>query len=94
MIPSSTSGQPVIPPPQLQLRRVLTLWDLVFYGIVLIQPIAAVPRPYFLVAYPQVGDGLGWPSVDSRSSVLGAQNRRHGKGPGENVASVRSVERA
>jgi amino acid transporter len=25
------------------LRRVLTLWDLVFYGIVLIQPIAAVP---------------------------------------------------
>jgi amino acid transporter len=26
-----------------QLRRVLTLWDLVFYGIVLIQPIAAVP---------------------------------------------------
>ena len=43
MIPSSTSGQPVIPPPELQLRRVLTLWDLVFYGIVLIQPIAAVP---------------------------------------------------
>ena len=26
-----------------QLRRVLTLWDLVFYGIVLIQPIAPVP---------------------------------------------------
>jgi len=26
-----------------QLRRVLTLWDLVFYGLVLIQPIAAVP---------------------------------------------------
>ena len=25
------------------MRRVLTLWDLVFYGIVLIQPIAAVP---------------------------------------------------
>jgi len=25
------------------LRRVLTLWDLVFYGIVLIQPIAPVP---------------------------------------------------
>lgn len=26
-----------------RLRRVLTLWDLIFYGIVLIQPIAAVP---------------------------------------------------
>src|SRR5438045_7557450 len=26
-----------------KLRRVLTLWDLVFYGIVLIQPIAPVP---------------------------------------------------
>src|SRR5271157_72184 len=25
------------------LRRVLTLWDLIFYGIVLIQPIAPVP---------------------------------------------------
>ena len=29
--------------PQIQLRRVLTLWDLIFYGIVLITPIAAVP---------------------------------------------------
>ncbi len=26
-----------------RLRRVLTLWDLIFYGVVLIQPIAAVP---------------------------------------------------
>src|SRR5207253_6119973 len=26
-----------------RLRRVLTLWDLIFYGIVLIQPIAPVP---------------------------------------------------
>jgi putrescine importer len=26
-----------------RLRRVLTLWDLVLYGIVLISPIAAVP---------------------------------------------------
>lgn len=26
-----------------QLRRVLTLWDLIFYGVVLIQPIAPVP---------------------------------------------------
>ena len=31
--------QPVTP----RLRRVLTLWDLVFYGIVLIQPIAPIP---------------------------------------------------
>ena len=29
--------------PEPGLRRVLTLWDLVFYGIVLIQPIAPVP---------------------------------------------------
>lgn len=28
---------------QLRLRRVLTLWDLVFYGIVLIQPTAPIP---------------------------------------------------
>src|SRR5437870_106926 len=33
---TSTSGAP-------RLRRVLTLWDLIFYGIVLIQPIAPVP---------------------------------------------------
>jgi len=26
-----------------RLKRVLTLWDLVFYGIVLVQPIAPVP---------------------------------------------------
>ena len=43
MAPPSTSGQPTQPVPEPQLRRVLTLWDLVFYGIVLIQPIAAVP---------------------------------------------------
>src|SRR5271157_3054361 len=33
---SSAGGAP-------HLRRVLTLWDLIFYGIVLIQPIAPVP---------------------------------------------------
>ena len=26
-----------------RLRRVLSLWDLIFYGIVLIQPIAPIP---------------------------------------------------
>jgi putrescine importer len=31
------------PAAQPKLRRVLTLWDLIFYGIVLIQPIAPVP---------------------------------------------------
>src|SRR5579859_7844997 len=36
--PISASSAPVP-----QLRRVLTVWDLVFYGIVLIQPIAPVP---------------------------------------------------
>src|SRR5487761_230809 len=35
-MPDSTVGAP-------KLRRVLTLWDLIFYGIVLIQPIAPVP---------------------------------------------------
>ncbi len=35
-IASGSAGAP-------RLRRVLTLWDLVFYGIVLIQPIAPVP---------------------------------------------------
>ena len=31
------------PAPEPRLHRVLTLWDLVFYGIVLVQPIAPVP---------------------------------------------------
>lgn len=35
-IPAGSGGAP-------RLRRVLTLWDLIFYGIVLIQPIAPVP---------------------------------------------------
>jgi putrescine importer len=43
---STRIGEPIMPPEQRpatpQLRRVLGLWDLVFYGIVLIQPIAAV----------------------------------------------------
>src|SRR4030081_1733035 len=29
--------------PAPRLRRVLTLWDLIFYGMVLIQPIAPIP---------------------------------------------------
>src|SRR5437763_12355861 len=37
----SPRTSPSLPVPHL--RRVLTLWDLVFYGIVLIQPIAPVP---------------------------------------------------
>lgn len=37
---AETSNTPAAAP---RLRRVLTLWDLVFYGIVLIQPIAPVP---------------------------------------------------
>jgi putrescine importer len=35
----STAAAPSVP----HLRRVLSLWDLIFYGIVLIQPIAPVP---------------------------------------------------
>src|SRR5258708_12741549 len=38
---TSTSTQSGTTAPRL--RRVLTLWDLVFYGIVLVQPIAPVP---------------------------------------------------
>jgi len=33
----------VVVKPEPSLRRVLSLWDMVFYGIVLIQPIAPVP---------------------------------------------------
>src|SRR2546428_7132258 len=36
---ASASAEPPAPP---RLRRVLGLWDLVFYGIVLIQPVGAV----------------------------------------------------
>jgi amino acid transporter len=36
---TSTALSPAVP----RLRRTLTLWDLIFYGIVLIQPIAPVP---------------------------------------------------
>jgi len=38
-----TTTVPTSAPAEPHLRRVLTLWDLVFYGIVLIQPIAPVP---------------------------------------------------
>ena len=31
------------PPSEFRLRRVLTLWDLIFYGLVLIQPTAPIP---------------------------------------------------
>ena len=36
---TSTAAPSAVP----RLRRTLTLWDLIFYGIVLIQPIAPVP---------------------------------------------------
>src|SRR5271165_231516 len=36
---TSSAAAPGVP----RLRRTLTLWDLIFYGIVLIQPIAPVP---------------------------------------------------
>src|ERR1051326_6602730 len=41
MSDSPATSQPGASAPHL--RRVLTLWDLIFYGIVLIQPIAPVP---------------------------------------------------
>jgi len=36
VLANNASAQP-------RLRRVLSLWDLIFYGIILIMPIAAVP---------------------------------------------------
>ncbi len=32
-----------LPEPEIRLKRVLTLWDLIFYGMVLIQPTAPIP---------------------------------------------------
>ncbi|MGH9398314.1 MAG: hypothetical protein ACRD18_15875 [Terriglobia bacterium] len=40
MAENSAPSAPLAAP---QLRRVLTLWDLIFYGIVLIQPTAPIP---------------------------------------------------
>jgi len=37
MAEGAQSGSP------LRLRKVLSLWDLIFYGMVLIQPTAAIP---------------------------------------------------
>jgi putrescine importer len=43
MAETSSTAATTTPMPVPHLRRVLTLWDLIFYGIVLIQPIAPVP---------------------------------------------------
>src|SRR6266571_7740783 len=43
MADTQTPAQPNLAADAPHLRRVLTLWDLIFYGIVLIQPIAPVP---------------------------------------------------
>ncbi len=42
MATSSSAVQPATPA-QLHLKRVLSLWDLIYYGIILTSPIAAVP---------------------------------------------------
>jgi putrescine importer len=42
-MPECPANVPTSSATALRLRRVLTLWDLIFYGIVLIQPIAPVP---------------------------------------------------
>src|SRR5881275_542751 len=41
--PIEVNSHPATAPAVPRLRRVLGLWDLVFYGVVLIQPIAVVP---------------------------------------------------
>jgi putrescine importer len=38
-----TNHEPQAPTTTLRLRRVLTLWDLIFYGLILIQPTAPIP---------------------------------------------------
>lgn len=43
MTEASTNVQATAPAAVPRLRRVLTLWDLIFYGIVLIQPTAPIP---------------------------------------------------
>ena len=43
MSDNSVSSEAKTGAPVPRLRRVLTLWDLIFYGIVLIMPIAPVP---------------------------------------------------
>jgi putrescine importer len=40
---SNTTSQTAPAHPQARLRRALTLWDLIFYGIILIQPTAPMP---------------------------------------------------
>src|SRR6266571_1431768 len=43
MADTQTPAQPNLAADAPHLRRVLSLWDLIFYGIILIQPIAPVP---------------------------------------------------
>jgi putrescine importer len=42
-VPTNLSAAQADPPAQPHLKRVLSLWDLVYYGIILTSPIAAVP---------------------------------------------------
>jgi putrescine importer len=42
-VPTHLSAAQAAPPAQPHLKRVLNLWDLVYYGIILTSPIAAVP---------------------------------------------------
>jgi len=50
MTESSASVREGVAAPRL--KRVLTLWDLIFYGIVLVQPIAPVPLSRIRAALP------------------------------------------
>src|SRR5215472_16473958 len=42
-VATSTETQQANPPAQPHLKRVLGLWDLIYYGVILTSPIAAVP---------------------------------------------------
>jgi putrescine importer len=43
-VATTTDGvQTAAPPAQPHLKRVLSLWDLIYYGVILTSPIAAVP---------------------------------------------------
>lgn len=53
----------------LRLRKVLILWDLIFYGMVLIQPVAGIPLAYRVSDW--LGDAAGL--FCSRSSMLSGE---------------------
>ena len=69
---ASSAGTTAVP----RLRRTLTLWDLIFYGIILIQPIA--PCRLWSGAKPSTGTCHHHPHRDVRHVVHRVQHGRMG----------------